>query len=398
MGLELALVSVFWVGPGQSEETRPQASGISEPLKAHPLDVESFGGLWTEPDWSTVAGIRKLERAPRELARAELLHLLEEKKTRPARVRLEILKSLHAWLRGEEDYELVVATLRIFEVEDRPPSPLSELVAQRAAMVLARTQGKLAQNALSAALDDTSLSPTKRKAAKLALASKTGSGELEFKDFLNLSESPEMDRVKLTMRPLAEGESISQIETRFTRGEHWLAFRLAESLPLSGRSEREAIRLSRILAWLESDELVLRLGAAAGLGRRAEKMVPSRTRRRIMSALGEQYLVEPEVRVRRALVAALARVQEPDAQVFNFLAVARELDPDPVARALAGEKAEGLESTLNSTGRSTSRQRASRAPRAEKQGDFAVDGTPCFTSEQCRVLPDRGVDVPRLDP
>jgi hypothetical protein len=365
----------------------------------HP-SLTHFGGVVREPDWSSILGLRQLAEERTERSRAHLAALLYDSKPRSPIFRLELLYAARPWVMERNDPELTLGVLRLFESKERSRTALGDYSTEVAAMLLAHAQAELGRNALRAALASSELGHTGRSAARNALSSLDGNQDPRAEPPWGWSTNQEieLERGKI-LRSLTEGP-LHELELSFGRGNHWLAAALAERSTidppgLSARSMGHS-RLDSFLAWLESDEIVLRLGAAGGLGRRLLRLEDSTERGRIVAALSERYRSEPEPRVRCALTIALGRAQQSDKPNAPILKIAAVLDPDPTVRAwarLAEQNANPLH--LRSSEAPDAKIDPKRTP---DRADFAVDGVPCFSSSQCRVLPPGGAKVPRTQP
>ncbi len=175
-----------------------------------------------------------------------------------------------------------------------------------------------------------------RGAARAALAA--GAARVAVKRLL--SEPAGATRVQLALS-LADARARALVPTR-------VLLELADESPMVAplalfalaERDNEALR-ARLLEALASHDPRLRAHTALGLGASASASA--------LSLLEAAYRFEPEPEVRRALVRALAR--RPERARRRTLELARDLDPDPNVRELAGLALAGILPAVYAPGR-----------------------------------------------
>jgi len=377
----------------QVEETRPH--------------VDTLWGLFGDSKSDLVSRIRKEAATGDESARAALLEALEPTlKAGSALPKLELGRALHRVSRGKRDSAVTLALVRLFRAPESADDPLRELTKATLAMALGRSVDLLGRRTLQAELNDSRRTDEERVPVELVQGAFEPGAGLSLEDLLSTSTSTAGDDEpsEATPNPKLLTASLAEARRAFEAGALWLAFRLtAETRRASKGSATAFPRLLGPLAWLEADSLTLRLSTTAGLGRRLQIMTPGLDRDRIRMALEERYRVEPNALVRRALVIAMARGHSGVTTSESTLRLASDLDPDPVVRRIA-ERALAEGDLFLRKGNSPRTQESGRSadqPNPIKTGQvlkFAVDGTPCFTDVQCRVLPFAANSRAKRDP
>jgi hypothetical protein len=382
-------IGVFWVETAHAgNENRSSQVEAMAPL-------DNLWGLFGESNEGPRSRVRRLAEIGGEKNRAALLAALEPALgSRSSRPRLELARALHVLGQRGQDQELTLALIALFRAETSADDPLGALAVEAAAMALGRTQGPLGPRVLSLTADDPDATSPAREAAKRALAALAQPSEKPSEELLQERSAAATTRATLDRAPnlaLLEA-SLHAVEFAFAQGAEWTAVRLAEQSPLAARNSGDGgpgPRVARFAAWLEDDSLVLRLTTAAGLGRRLGAIGRNSDRDTIVMALEERYEVETLPSVRRAIIIALARARAQGETSQATLKLAADLDVDPWVRNLAQESLEqpALFEPAPQFRPNPPSDRATSKPLQVLE--FALDGTPCFTPEQCRVLPFR---------
>jgi hypothetical protein len=356
---------------------------------------DNLWGLLRAPDRDAPPGIQKLLFDPTLRGREAILSRLAEPYPASPSARLALARSAHRWLKSSDDPELTVAVIRLFRQDPQDGAPLALFARETLAMVLFRSRNPLARAALIASRDSQGSPELERDAASVALNSPvhdTSNLETLLQD--EEDKSPErLSAHPTAVAPLTRAP-LEDLELAFLRGELWLASALAEreSLGPVGLQNRAPVgpHLDRILAWLSDTSLIVRLSTAGGLGRRLSSMGPSLERELIVNELGNRYSAEPSPLVRRALVIAIGRARLHHEVDPGRLQLAEELDPDAVVRCLARLALSDPE-RLAATSLGVPAEPPSHAPETgskqpPERPEFALDGTPCFSRQNCQIL------------